>query len=129
MSLADERFMLLTTFRRNGHPVATPVWWVDLGDGSYGFWTSSTSGKVKRLAHTARVMVQACNARGAVTEGSEVLEGSARVVSGPELEAVREAVKAKYGFQAKISESMVTLGARLRGKRVSYADRAVIVKL
>lgn len=26
MALADERYMLLTTFRRDGTPVATPAW-------------------------------------------------------------------------------------------------------
>jgi uncharacterized protein len=126
VALADERYMLLTTFRRDGRPVSTPVWWVDLGSGNYGFWTSSTAGKVKRLAHTARVTVQPCNARGVVTEGSELLEASARVVSGPELEGVRTAVKAKYGFQAKIAKSMFKLTVGWR-KKMPYADRAVIV--
>jgi PPOX class probable F420-dependent enzyme len=129
MSLADERYVLLTTFRRDGHPVATPVWWADLGAGKYGFWTSSNSGKAKRLAHTARVTVQPCNARGVVTEGSERHEGSARVVSGPELETVRSAIKAKYGVQTKITKLMFTVMTTVRGKRMPYADCAVIVTL
>jgi uncharacterized protein len=129
MAPADERYMLLTTFRRDGRAVATPVWWVDLGAGNYGFWTSSASGKAKRLAHTARVTVQPCNARGVVKAGSELLEGSARVVAGPELDSVRRGVIAKYGFQAKITKSMFKLTTAFRGKRIPYADRAVIVTL
>jgi PPOX class probable F420-dependent enzyme len=121
--------VLLTTFRRDGRPVATPVWWAEVGDGKYGFWTSSNSGKAKRLAHTARVTVQPCNARGAVTEGSELHEGSARVVSGPELETVRSAIKAKYGVQTTITKLMFTVMTTVRGKRAPYADRAVIVTL
>ena len=53
--LDDEKYILLTTFRRDGTPVSTPVWAVDLGDARIGFWTSSGSGKAKRLAHTDRV--------------------------------------------------------------------------
>ena len=52
---ADEKYVLLTTYRRDGRPVSTPVWWVDLGDGSFGFWTSSASGKAKRLGAHAGV--------------------------------------------------------------------------
>jgi hypothetical protein len=47
MSLIDEKYMLLKTFRRDGTPVSTPVWLADLGDREIGFWTSSASGKVK----------------------------------------------------------------------------------
>jgi PPOX class probable F420-dependent enzyme len=54
----DEKCVLLTTFKRDGTGVSTPVWWVDMGDGTFGFWTSSASGKAKRLAHTSRVTVR-----------------------------------------------------------------------
>ena len=45
MALADERYMLLTTFRRDGTPVATPVWVTPYDEHSVAFWTSSGSGK------------------------------------------------------------------------------------
>jgi PPOX class probable F420-dependent enzyme len=57
VALGDEKYMRLTTFRRDGRPVATPVWVVKLDGDRIGFWTSSGSGKAKRLAHTARVTV------------------------------------------------------------------------
>jgi PPOX class probable F420-dependent enzyme len=57
MVWSEERCLLLTTFRRNGTPVATPVWVVALDDATAGFYTSSGSGKAKRLAHTSRVTV------------------------------------------------------------------------
>src|SRR5260370_26561911 len=53
MALADERYMLLTTFRRDGTPVATPVWVTPYDEHSVAFWTSSGSGKAKRLALAA----------------------------------------------------------------------------
>ena len=129
MALADEKYILLTTFRRDGRPVSTPVWAVALDSGEVGFWTSSESGKAKRLAHTARVTVQPCDARGRVKEGSAVTDASARIVSGDELETIRERVVAKYGLMTKFTKLAGTLISLMKGKRIPYGDRGVIVTL
>ena len=121
--------MLLTTFRRDGTPVATPVWVVALDGEEVGFWTSSGSGKAKRLAHTARVTVQPSDARGRVKAGTTAIEGTARLVTGSELDAVRERVIAKYGFQTKVTKALGTLAGTLRGKRIPYGDRGVVIAL
>ena len=129
MALADERYMLLTTFRRDGTPVATPVWVTLYDEHSVAFWTSSGSGKAKRLAHTQRVTVQPSDVRGRVKPGTEPVEATARVVSGEELEAIRRLVVAKYGFQTKITKVLGTIWGILKGKRIPYGDRGVIVTL
>lgn len=115
MALADEKYMLFTTFRRDGEPVSTPVWVVNLGDGQVGFWTSSGSGKAKRLAHTSRVTVQPCNARGALKAGTDPVEATARLVTGGELDAIHQRVVPKYGFATKVTKLLDTLGGLLRG--------------
>jgi len=127
MPFADERYMLLTTFRRDGTPVATPVWVTSYDEHSVAFWTSSGSGKAKRLAHTARVIVQPSDARGRVKPGTEPVEATARVVSGDELEAIRKRVIAKYGFQTKLTKLMASVWGGIRRKRMPYGDRGVIV--
>jgi len=127
MALADEKYLLLTTFRRDGTPVNNPVWSVGLDNGKIGFWTSSGSGKVKRLAHTSRVTLQPCDGRGRTRAGSTVTEGTAQVVSGEELELVRRRVKAKYGFMTKITKLLGSVIGTIKRKRIPYADRAVIV--
>ena len=129
MALADEKCVLLTTFKRNGTPVATPVWWVELGAGSFGFWTSSASGKAKRLAHTERVTIQPCSMRGVVKPGSEPVDAIARVVSGDELDAIREKVVAKYGIWTKVTKGLAKIGGWVKRKPFPYADRGVIVTL
>ncbi len=121
--------MRLTTFRRDGTPVATPVWVIALDGGDVGFWTSSGSGKAKRLAHTARVTVQPSDARGRVKQGTTSIEGTARLVADGELDAIRERVIAKYGFQTKLTKALGTIGGALRGKRIPYGDRGVVVTL
>ena len=50
--LAAGTYLALTTFRRAGDPVSSPVWVVPLEHGRVGFWTAMGSGKTKRLAHT-----------------------------------------------------------------------------
>jgi PPOX class probable F420-dependent enzyme len=64
VSLENEKDVLLTTFRRDGRAVSTPVWLVPMSDGEFGFSTGGNSGKAKRLRHTPRVTLQGCDRRG-----------------------------------------------------------------
>ncbi len=52
MNLSDEKYIAATTYRKNGDPVTTPTWVVALDDDRIGFWTSSATGKAKRLRAT-----------------------------------------------------------------------------
>jgi hypothetical protein len=127
MGLGDEKYVLLTTFKRDGTPVATPVWSVPLDGDSFGFWTSSGSGKAKRLAHTERVTAQPCDARGGVKEGSTPTDAVARLVSGDDMAEIRRKVTEKYGFMTKITKLLGTIGAFVKRKPMPYGDRGVIV--
>ena len=127
MALADEKYLLLTTFRRNGTPVPSPVWAAALDDGRFGFWTSSGSGKAKRLAHTDRVTVQPCDARGRVKAGTSPTDATARLVTGSELDAIRVKIVAKYGFMTKITKVLNTIGGIAKRKRIPYGDRGVVI--
>ncbi len=126
-ALGDEKYLLLTTFRKDGRAVATPVWSADLGNGSVGFWTSSGSGKAKRLAHTEHVTVQPCDARGKVKAGSTATEATAKLVTGAELDAIGEKIRAKYGFMTKVTKVLNTIGGFVKRKRIPYGDRGVVI--
>lgn len=56
-------YIQLTTFRRDGRAVPTPVHVVTDGDAAY-FRTWNTAGKAKRLRHTAAVEVAPATFRG-----------------------------------------------------------------
>jgi uncharacterized protein len=127
MGLSDERYMRLTTFRRDGTPVSTPVWVTPFGQDSVAFWTSSGSGKAKRLAHTQRVTVQPSDARGRTKPDTKPIEATARLVEGEELEEISRRVKAKYGIQTRITKALATLGGILKRNRTPYGDRGVVV--
>jgi PPOX class probable F420-dependent enzyme len=127
VALSDEKYILLTTFRRDGTPVATPVWVVKLDGERIGFWTSSGSGKAKRLAHTERVTVTPCDARGRVRAGAATVDATARVVTGSELEEIRRRIVSKYGLMTKFTKLLATIAGTLRGKRIPYGDRGVVI--
>jgi PPOX class probable F420-dependent enzyme len=129
VALHDEKYVRLTTFKRDGTPVGSPVWIVRLDNGDVGFWTGSQSGKVKRLAHTPAVTLQPCDARGRVQAGSTATKGTARVVQGPELDEIRTKVRAKYGFMTKLTKALQYVVETFKRPRHPYGDRGVVVTL
>lgn len=127
--LASSRYMALTTYRRSGEPVTSPVWVVPLEDGRVGFWTAMGTGKTKRLAHTPRVVVQPSDVRGRVAPGSTPLEGTAEVArSGARFEEVHAKVRAKYGVMTTVTRVLASLGP-MRRRGLTYADAVVLVDL
>ena len=97
--LASGKYLSLTTFRRSGKPVATPVWVTSSGERLYVI-TSVESGKVKRLRHTARVLLAPCDVRGRIT-GPQV-QGSARLLDEDGTAGVRALVDEKYGLLGRL---------------------------
>lgn len=105
--LARAKYASLTTFRRTGVPVSTPVWIAPAVDGSgrLAVITVDDTGKTKRLAHTDRVELRACDVRGRVSPGTPTYAGTAHVVRDADgIAAVRAAVVAKYGIPARFSD-------------------------
>jgi PPOX class probable F420-dependent enzyme len=64
-ALQNEKYISLTTFRRDGRAVATPVWFALDGD-RLVVYTDGTTGKVKRIRNNPEVTVAACTASGKV---------------------------------------------------------------
>ncbi len=117
------KYVSLTTYRRDGTPVATPVWIVQHDDG-WACTTGSTSGKVKRLRHTSQVEVAPCDARGRVAEDAVRSVGTGRVVTdAAEYRRIRSAVLRKYWL---LGPALVAWGAigRVIGRHA--AEGAVV---
>lgn len=128
--LAGATYVSLTTFRRTGAPVSTPVWLAPSVDDPHAFTviTLDDTGKTKRLAHTARVELRACDVRGRVPEDATTYHGTASVVRTPEAVAsVRRSVVAKYGFPARFSDLVDKVAPRLRIRRQPRAG--ILVRL
>jgi uncharacterized protein len=129
MGISDEKYVATTTFRRSGTPVPTPTWIVGLDGDRVGFWTSSNSGKYKRLRNNPRIMLQASDARGRVKAGSRPADGTVQLVtSGADFDAIQQRVRAKYGVMVPMSKFFNTLGHIGKGK-FPYGDVAVVVTI
>ena len=126
MTLADEKYVALTTYRKNGESSSTPVWVADLGDGTLGFTTPSSSLKVKRIGNDPRVLLQPSDSRGNPVEGSGVHTGTASV-NTTDFARVRSAIKAKYGWQVTMIQ-IIGKVAKLFG-RDRQSNAAVIITL
>lgn len=121
--LGSARYVSLTTFRKDGTPVATPVWAVADGGELY-VWTRSDSWKVKRIRNDGRVALAPCDVRGRVEEGAPVVEGRATLLDEEGLRRVRRLMSRKYTWQFWAVDVPAALVRR--GKR---PHTAIAVKL
>lgn len=80
-TLAGAKYILLTTFRRDGTPVPTPVWHVVVDGVSY-VSTREDVGKVKRIRRSPEVTISTCTLRGRPT--GPTFAARARILSGEE---------------------------------------------
>lgn len=108
------RYVSLTTFKRDGSPVSTPVWITGVG-GTYAFTTGDKAWKTKRLARDPSVRVQACSARGRVTASATIYEGTGTVLDTPTaISATERALREKYGWQFRATKIADALSRVIR---------------
>jgi PPOX class probable F420-dependent enzyme len=99
--LADERYVSLTTFKRDGTPVSTPVW-VAGHDGRLLVWTAADSWKVKRIRHDSRVRLAPCTASGKIR--GEAIDAEAEILADTAL--VQQLERRKYWFMSRVLGSI-----------------------
>lgn len=110
-TLAAETYVSVTTFRKSGEPVSTPVWVVADRDRLF-VTTAPSSGKVKRVRHTPRVEVAPCDMRGNIVEGAVSVSATAAVRDDTAtLDAMDAALKKKYGAKY----TAIRLAQKVRG--------------
>ncbi|MET8982408.1 PPOX class F420-dependent oxidoreductase [Streptomyces sp. NPDC004539] len=105
--LAAGKYLLITSYRKNGTGVSTPVWVIRDGD-ALGAWSAADSWKVKRIRARADVMVGPCDARGNPT--GEQVPGTAVICDAPTSARYRTLIAKKYGIFGRLT----LLGSRLR---------------
>jgi PPOX class probable F420-dependent enzyme len=100
-ALHNAKNISLTTYRRNGEGVVTPVWFAQEAERLY-IETGPNTGKMKRIRHTPRVTLAPCTFSGKVTGPS--LAGTARIVEDPAERARAQHLMArKYGLVRRIN--------------------------
>ncbi|WP_406144608.1 PPOX class F420-dependent oxidoreductase [Streptomyces sp. NBC_01012] len=117
---ARSEYISLTTYRKDGTPVATPVWAGAEGDVLY-VWTRTDSWKIKRLRNDSRVRVTVCDVRGRVAEGAPSAEGTARLIEGDGLVLVRKVLARKYTWKFRFLDWPAQILWRGKGRHTGIA--------
>jgi PPOX class probable F420-dependent enzyme len=102
-ALEGHKYCLLTTFRRSGEGVPTPVWF-GLRDGRAYVRSEAKVGKVRRLRNDARVTVAPCTSRGRPL--GPVAEGRARILPASEEAGAEAALNDNYGLFRRAYERL-----------------------
>ncbi|WP_067686545.1 PPOX class F420-dependent oxidoreductase [Nocardia jejuensis] len=100
-------YVQLTSFKKDGTPVGTPLW-AALDGGRLYIWTVADSWKVKRIRRNPAVTVAPCDVRGKLK--GEAVNATATVLDEAGSDRVRGLIKRRYGIQGLL----VVLGSQLR---------------
>ena len=121
--LGREQCIALTTFRKTGQAVTTPVWFA-IGLGTIYVETHADAGKLKRLRHTARVTLAPCTSSGKVT--GSMSEGTARILTESE-ESTAASVALARKYEVMRSLHHFVRNARRMLQRKAKVDEVYIV--
>lgn len=122
-ALFPGRYLSITSFKRDGTAVATPVWFVSDGRRLFAF-TDLHSAKIRRVRRDPHVLVASCRPWGALR--GKPLDARAEVLTAPaDLERVRELLPKRYRISYRVVMFMYRLGRSVRGKR-AVADGAAL---
>jgi len=93
------QYVALTTYRRDGRAVTTPVWAAAEG-GSLYLFSNAAAGKVKRLRNSPRAAVAPCTATGRIT--GVALQVEAFNLPSEQMPRVWRLLIKKYGMAARL---------------------------
>jgi len=119
-TLGDAAFVSLTTFRKNGERISSPLWIARDGDALI-IITPQESAKVKRLRNNQRVEMRPCNWQGKVADGSEPVPGTAELVTDDASAArLTRVIQKKYGLEYHVFMLIERIAARRQKPRVLF---------
>ena len=122
-ALFPGRYLSVTSFKRDGTGIATPVWAVSDGRRLFAL-TDLHSAKVRRVRRNPHVLIASCRADGKLR--SEPVPARAGVLTAsPELERVQQLLHERYRISYRLVMLIYRLGRRLRRQR-SVADGAAL---
>ena len=122
-ALFPGRYLSVTSFKRDGTGVATPVWFVSDGRRLFAL-TDLHSAKVRRIRRDPRVLIAPCRANGKLR--SEPVPARVEVLTATaDLERVQKLLMERYKIAYRLVMLIYRLGRRLRGRR-SLADGAAL---
>ena len=123
--LDTAKYVSFVTYKKDGTPVATPVWVVPF-EGGYAFTTDPDAYKVKRLRNDARATLTVCDMRGKIAEGAIVHTGAALVLEEADTQRVDALIRKKYSIGYRMI-GVLSLLKKIAGKGSTAGDTAIKV--
>src|SRR5215475_543692 len=118
-SFATQRYLNLESFKRDGTPVQTPVWFAE-EQGVLYVYTLANAGKVKRIRRNSRIRIAPCTMRGTVI--GPWVEAEATIVDATTAAHGHALLRHKYGWMKGIGDLFSRL---LHRERVVIAIRVL----
>src|SRR5438034_11766596 len=97
--LVEERYLVIETYRKNGDPVRTPVWFAEY-QGIIYVRTNADTGKAKRIRRNPNVRIAPSSARG--IPKSDWIEAEAIITGEGEAKMACSRLKSRYGIQYRL---------------------------
>ena len=95
----EQKYINLETYKNDGTPIRTPVWFVIDNDLIYVITMEST-GKVKRLKNNQEVRIVPCSFKGKPKNGW--VKAKAEKITGEEADKAIKLRKKKYGMSGRL---------------------------
>jgi PPOX class probable F420-dependent enzyme len=106
--VSKAKYVLLTTFTKDGRPKPTPIWIARDGDRALVI-TEKNAWKVKRIRNTPRVTLAVCDMKGRVK--GDPVEAVATVLDDSQTDDVYRAITKRYGIVGRV----FSIFSKLRG--------------
>ena len=110
----EGKYLSITSFRRDGSGVSTPVWFVTDGDRLL-VMTDSRSGKVKRIRRNPHVTIAPCSVRG--EPKAEPIVAHAELLPADAVDRTKRLMKRKYRFDLLFVGPIRAIQALFRPER------------
>ena len=114
----NQKYINFETYKKDGSPVRTPVWFVIDNDLLYVI-TREYTGKVKRLRNNQNVRIVSCSFQG--EPKNEWVEGKAQIITGNDADKIIKLRKKKYGFSSRL----ISLFTSQKGNLVVYSIQLI----
>ena len=117
-ALRDAKYINLRSFKKDGSPVDTPVWFAEVAPERLVVFTVATSYKVKRIRRNPNVEIARCDVRGKLLGPWSPATCRALDDEPDRIKRAYDALNAKYGLLMRIGTVFATISGRVKNRLV-----------